>query len=302
MARAPKADPIITVSEIQMTVVNFNIVGMTPLMPHSPSAHAKGQLLFPAPKKNAAERATTMKHEPFVEFREAAYRFSDEEPGPTRLYYPASGIKAAIRDVAIDMIGTKKSQIGRLTTVMGQKLRLYGVPSVNTMLVRSSDINRTPDIRTLPCLERWAIPNISIRFVNSLIKPESIVNLMANAGIIVGIGDGRPQNGYFDYGTWRLCQDDDKELREIMKMGRAAQDKALDDPEYYDLESEQLLTWFLAEKKRRAALPPAQPKTTQPKAKTRGRKKKDWTVPPDVVAALQSKNNGRGTRAKANSK
>jgi hypothetical protein len=221
-----------------------------------------------------------MKHEPFQEFREAAYQFDDHEAGATRLYQPASSIKAAIRDVAIDMIGARKAQIGRLTTVIGNKLPLYGAPVLNTMLVRSSDMNRTPDVRTLPVLRRWAIPNVTVRFVDSLIKRESIANLMANAGIIVGIGDGRPQHGYFDFGMWRLCADDDKELKEIMKIGgRAAQDKALAEPEFFDLESEKLITWFLSEQRKRAAAPPPQPKGRRP------------ATPPAAVIAAQG--NGR---------
>lgn len=276
-------DDSITVSEIRMTTMKFNLVGVSPLMPHSPSAHAKGQLLFPAPKKNAAERATSMKHEPFDEFREACYAFDDNDADATRLCMPGSAIKAAIRDVAVDMIGTKKAQIGRLTMVLGNKLPLFGVPTVNTMLVRSSDMNKTPDVRTLPVLKRWAIPNVTVRFVDSLIKQASIANLMANAGIIVGIGDGRPQHGYFDFGMWRCCGDDDRELREIMKLGgRAAQERALADPEYFDLESEKLLTWFLDERKRRAAAPPPQPKSRR------------GDLPSPEAIDVTRKSNGRG--------
>lgn len=257
-----KSEPdAITISEIRMTEMRFNLVGITPLMPHSASAHAKGQLLYPSPRKNAAERATSMKHEPHVEFREAAYQFSDIEIGETRLYQPASAIKAAIRDVAIDMIGTKKAQIGRLTTIVGEKLQLYGTPKLKTMLVRSSDMNRTPDIRTLPCIHRWAVPNVVVSFVGSLIKESSVANLVANAGIIVGIGDGRPQKGYFDFGKWRLAPDDDEELLDIIATGgREAQEQALAEPEYYDLESEKLIEWFLAEKRQRSAAPPAETK------------------------------------------
>lgn len=258
MSKTTVKDDTIVVTPINLTEMRFNLVGTTMLVPHSTSAHAKGQLLFPSPKKNAAEKATTMKHEPWTEFREAAYRFSDQEAGATRLYMPAGAVKGALKDVAIDMVGARKSQVGRLTTVLGVKLPLYGVPKIYTTLVRSSDMNRTPDVRTLPAIERWAIPGVTIRFVNSLIKEASVANLLANAGIIIGIGDGRPQKGYFDFGTWRLAADDDEELQEIVASGGInAQDAALDEPEFFDLESEQLLTWFLQEQKKRSATPPS---------------------------------------------
>jgi len=251
----------VVVKLIEMTAMGFNIVGTTPLVPHSMSAHSKGMLLFPPPRKNATERATTMKHQPYTEFYEAAYKFTDDEARGTRLYMPAGAVKAAIKDVAIDLENAKKAQIARLTRVPGSKLPVYGIPDITTMVVRSSDIKRTPDIRTLPILRQWAIPRLTIEFVGSLIKEQSIANLLANSGIIIGIGDGRQQKGYFDYGSWRLALDDDEELVEIMaKGGIEAQDRALANPRVYDLETEQLLGWFTDEQKRRAASPPRAPK------------------------------------------
>jgi hypothetical protein len=276
MARAKTTtrEEDIVVSEIRMTEMRFNLVGVTPLVPHSMSAHAKGQLLYPPPKKNAAERASTMKHNPYEEYRAAAYRFTNDEINryplnspqiasrAARLYMPAGSIHSALKDVAIDMIGAKKAQVGRLTSVPGLKLPLFGVPMLFSTPVRSSDQKRTPDIRILPILPQWAIPGIVIRFVGSLIKEASIANLLGNAGIIIGIGDGRQQKGYFDYGSWRLAADDDKELRQIIAQGGVkAQDAALDDPAYYDLETRQLMEWFEEEKKRRAAGPPTSART-----------------------------------------
>ncbi len=49
----------ITITEIKMNEMRFNIIGTSPLMPHAVSAKAAGSLLFPAPKKNAAEKATS---------------------------------------------------------------------------------------------------------------------------------------------------------------------------------------------------------------------------------------------------
>lgn len=249
-------DDVIVVSQIKMTEMRFNLVGTTPLMPHSVSAHSRLELLRPRGKKNAAEKATTLKHEPLREYQEAAYKFTDLEADKTRMYMPAGAIKAALKDVAIDMVGTRKAQIARLTTVVGHKLPLFGVPKLVQNGVRSSDMKRTPDIRTLPILARWAIPDVVIRHVHELVPQASIANLLANAGIIMGIGDGRQQKGYFDFGCWRLVGDDDEELLEIMaEGGKAAQDAALAEPEYYDLETEQLMTMFYEAEKNRTAAP-----------------------------------------------
>src|SRR5215471_13285105 len=62
----------IAIQEIEMSLARVNVLGKSPLVIHAVSAKNKGALLFPPPKKNAAEKASTMKHEPFEEFREAA--------------------------------------------------------------------------------------------------------------------------------------------------------------------------------------------------------------------------------------
>lgn len=250
----------VTVAEIHMTSMRFNIVGTSPLVPHAVSAKAAGSLLFPAPKKNTAEKATSMKHEPYEEFVDAAYKYVDEDKTDTRFYMPAGAFHGAMASVAIDMAGAKKSQIGRLTTVLGNKVPVWGVPKIWCTIVRSSDMARTPDVRTLPILPEWAC-TVTVQFVASLIKEQSIANLLGAAGVIVGVGDGRPGKGKLSMGQFRLCNDDDLDFQRIVKQGkRAAQDTALKDPKFYDLETERLLTWFVAERGRRSAQPTAQPK------------------------------------------
>ena len=271
MAKVTKAHDAsgdaVTIHEIHLTSMRFCIVGTSPLVPHAVSFKAAGMLLFPAPKKNAAEKASSMKHEPYEEFRDAAYRFRDEDDFPTRLYLPAGAFHGAMASVAIDMVGAKKSQIGRLTSVPGLKIPIWGIPQIYSTIVRSSDMARTPDVRTLPILPRWAA-RVEVQFVGSLIKEASIANLLAAAGVIIGVGDGRPEKGKLTYGQFRLCSDDDDEFYDIIaKEGRAAQDQALADPVFFDTETEQLLTWFESERSRRSAAPAPSPK----KRKTDGK-------------------------------
>lgn len=254
------ADEVMTVAEIQMTEMRFNIVGTSPLVPHSVSHKGKTSLLFPSPKKNAVERATSMKHEPFEEYVDAMYRFADSDNRPTRLYMPAGAFHGAMASVAIDMAGAKKSQIGRLTTVPGGKIAIFGVPKLWMTIVRSSDMKRTPDVRTLPILPEWAC-TITVQFVGSLIKQQSIANLLGAAGVIVGVGDGRPEKGKLSMGQFRLCSDDDDEFMRIVKNGGAlAQDEAMVDPHPYDVETQKLLEWFIAEKTKRHSAPAVTPK------------------------------------------
>lgn len=251
-----KSETTVSVSPIHMTTMLFHLVGMSPLVPHAMSAKAAGQLLFPPPKKNAVEKATTMKHEPIEEFRAAAYKFRDHDDQPTRLYMPGEAFHAAIASVAIDMPGAKKSQVGRLTRVTQEKIPVWGIPDIWSTIVRSSDMKRTPDVRILPHLARWATM-VEIKFISALIKEASLANLFNAAGMIIGIGDGRPEKGKKGKGTWRLCDQDDPEFLEIVRLGgREAQDAALANPQFADIETEQLLSWFDAERERRIARPP----------------------------------------------
>lgn len=271
----------VTIAEIHMTTMRFNIVGTAPFVPHAVSAKSKGSLLFPSPKKNAAEKASSMKHEPYEEFNDACYKFTDEEKKPTRLYMVASAFHGAMASVAIDMVGAKKAQIGRLTKVLHGKVAIYGVPKIWCTIVRSSDMARTPDVRTLPILPEWAC-SIDVQFVGSLIKQQSIANLLGAAGVIIGVGDGRPEKGKLDMGTFRLVSDDDPDFLRIIKTGGTrAQDVALKSPLPFDLETQKLLAWFDQEKGRRAAAPAPQPRkqkrsevgvvSTLPKASRNGK-------------------------------
>jgi len=249
----------VTIEQITMKDLRVCIVGVTPLLVHAVSFKAASQLLFPAPAKNKNEREASLKHEPFEEFRDACYKYRDQDNEPTRLYLPGSMFHSAMASAALDLAGAQKAQIGRLTNIPHAKLPLFGIPQILSMIVRSSDMARTPDVRTLPILPQWAL-YLPIQFVD-LIKEQSIFNLLGAAGDIIGVGDGRPQKGKLSYGKFRVCSEDDPEFCLIVKQTtRARQDEALRNPKTYDAETDQLLKWFLQEKTQRAARPVAAPK------------------------------------------
>jgi len=76
--------------------------------------------------------------------------------------------------------------------------------------------------------------------------------LLAAAGIMRGIGDGRPEKGWGSYGQFDLVDKTDKRWLAVVKAGgRAAQDAALKDPEPYDSETLSLLDWFRSTSKER---------------------------------------------------
>jgi hypothetical protein len=251
---AKKESNAIEIAEIKMARIRCNILGRTPLIMHRFSKKAREELLFPKAKANAAEKATNLKHDPINEFRECVYLNRDDST-PSRIHTPTDAFSKALANAALDMPGASKSQMLRLTSVVSTQINLFGVPQMRMDMVRSSDMARTPDVRTRSCFSEWAC-SIEIEFVSSLIKEGHVVNLLGAAGVIVGIGDWRPQKGG-SYGKFSVVGDDDEDFQRIVKtQGRKQQVSALAKPTYFDAETEELYLWFVGEaKKREKAVP-----------------------------------------------
>jgi hypothetical protein len=118
-------------------------------------------------------------------------------------------------------------------------------------MVRSSDMNRTPDVRTRCIVPEWAC-RITVAFPVPILKEQTVSNLFAAAGMIQGVGDWRPEKGSATFGQFELVSEDDPDFQRIVKSGgREAQIKAMEIAEPYDIETEELLAWFVKEVDRR---------------------------------------------------
>jgi hypothetical protein len=117
-------------------------------------------------------------------------------------------------------------------------------------IVRMADIARTPDIRTRAILPRWAC-KIDITYVMPQINAQNLSNLLGAAGMLSGVGDGRQEKGSLNFGQFRVTHPDDPEFVSITKEARVQQDRALNDPAMYDVESEELYQWYNQEIARR---------------------------------------------------
>lgn len=246
MAKQPTKSADISVMEVETGELTFNILGRTPLVLNRMANKAVHQLLLPKPRKTAADKAANLKHNPLEEYRDSVYRNPDDA-APTRLVFPAAGFKRSIANAALDLPGLKKAQIGRLTWVEGENVNIFGVPQLYMAVVRSADINRTPDIRTRAIVPYWGC-QITVRFVRPLTKAVQVANLLAAAGVFIGIGDGRQEKGALSFGQFELVDDDNADFRHLIEhAGREAQDRALDDPAMYDIETADMFEWFSAE-------------------------------------------------------
>jgi hypothetical protein len=250
--RKAKTDELEQVQIVELTraKIVYHIVGETPLLMNSMSVKAQRELLLPRGRKTAAEKQGSLKHDPLQEFRDSIYRA--RKGSETVLALLNTQFKAALCTAALDVPGAKKAQIGRLTSIEGgEKLALYGVPQIMCSVVRSADINKTPDIRTRCIVPRWAC-KVEVTYTIPVLNATVISSLFATAGYTMGVGDWRPQKGSGTFGRWRIVEPTDKEYLDIIKNGgAAAQQEALEDPESYDDETDELLSWYDVEVRRR---------------------------------------------------
>lgn len=248
MATKEKATEIF-VMEVKQGSMEFCVRGSTPLIMNRMSEKVKRELLLPQ-KKTAADKAGSAKHHPKAEFRASAYTLRDDS-APTLLAMLSTSFKGALRTAALDMPGANKSQIGRLTYISGDYIGVYGVPKLFMSVTRSSDIKRTPDVRTRVIVPEWAC-RIQVNFVTPILREQAVANLLAAAGMYIGVGDWRPEKGSGNYGQFRLVSADDPDFVRITRDGgRAAQLQAMDDPECYDDDTADLYAWSDSELRRR---------------------------------------------------
>lgn len=243
-------DTAISIKPLEIATSTFMLLGLTPLILNRMPEKARQELLMPKGRKTAADKASSLKHDPMAEFRASPTIIASDD-APTLIGVPASAIKKAIAAAALDIPGAKKSQIGRLTYVRGDVIPVYGVPQVMSAIVRSADINRTPDVRTRCVLPAWCAM-VTIEHPAELISTASLANLLAAAGRFIGVGDWRSERGAGNYGSFTLADPSDAAVKTLMKIGtRKTQTEAMAAPEAHNAETRELLGWFGNELKAR---------------------------------------------------
>lgn len=247
---ATKKDAEITVIQVQQGSIDLLIKGTHPLICNAMSEKARQELLLPSGRKNAAQKASVLKHVPLQEFSDSMYRPRDVN-APTEIVVKATAFKSALMSAALDLPGTNKSQLGRLANVEGDEIAIYGLPQIFLEITRQKNIDRTPDVRTRAILPRWCC-FITVSYTKPILKEQAILNLLSAAGFTQGIGDWRVQKGSGNYGQFELVAADDPVCADLIAHeGREAQREAIANPVGYNSETDTLLEWYDLEVKRR---------------------------------------------------
>jgi hypothetical protein len=241
----------ILVEALKQGEMTLRIIGTTPLFQNRMSEKARQQLFVGSRKKTAAEKAA-IKHDPWAEFISSAERVSG---GPTALGLRVVAIKAAMCQAAVETAGVSKAGCQRLLFMPGDHVPLYGIPRLRIDVVRSADMNRTPDIRTRAFLNQWGA-EVPIKFIAPQLSATSVTTLLHNAGKLIGVGDFRQEKGKGAFGSFRVIspKSKDAEWDDLVKnQGRKAQEMALNHPEPANEETRELLDFWSEEAARRAA-------------------------------------------------
>lgn len=246
--KAPVAAAIEELDQREMTV---RIIGTTPMYFNRMAEKARRALFIGGGKKTAAEKKA-IKHEPELEYRSSVYRINT---GPTLLGFPAPAIKGAMATAALETGGVTKTSVNRLIYLPDERIKIWGIPQLKCDVVRSADMNKTPDIRTRAYLPEWA-SEFRIRFVQPTLNPVSVTSLLVNAGIVCGIGDFRIEKGKGSYGGFRIVSEENEAgmaefNRIVSEQGRDAQEYALQHPDYADEDTNELMQMMLQEREDR---------------------------------------------------
>lgn len=156
---------------------------------------------------------------------------------------------------ALETPGMTKSATQRLLFMPGDHAALYGTPQLRIDVVRSADMAKTPDMRTRCYLPKWGA-EIEVSFIVPQLSVSAVVTLLCNAGVLIGVGDFRQEKGKGSYGCFRVIGEgeDDEEWNDlVLNHGRTAQLAALESPTYANAETEELMDFYAADVRRRAA-------------------------------------------------
>ena len=223
---AKSAEEPLAIPLVAMETARIAILGMTGLYCHRMSQKASRDLLLGGRKKTAAEK-TLLKHHPRDEFKACMYLDFDRDED-TSVFMPAMAFKRAMSTVALEVPGVKSTQINRLIFIEEELAPIYGIPRLRMDITRSSDINRTPDVRTRAYFAEWGT-QLTIRYARPQLNKTVLLTLLNNAGILIGVGDNRQERGKGNFGTFQTV-DTVGELEHLMG-SKQAQKHALEEPQ-----------------------------------------------------------------------
>ena len=178
---------VITLEEMQQSVLTTRIIGVTPFIQHKWSEKAIKMMR----DKHAGVRVKNRDvRDPEQEFRDAAYVCEDGRFG-----FPAGGVKSCL-------VGAAHKDIGLEKTLLKKSLFIIPDDPVNNLIALETDdpLMRedtvrvgagTTDLRYRPEFRNWSMI-LNFEFDAQALTQQAILNLVQRAGFGIGLGEWRP--------------------------------------------------------------------------------------------------------------
>ena len=189
---------VITLEEMQQSVLTTRIIGISPFIQHKWSEKAIKMMR----DKHAGVRVKNRDvRDPEQEFRDAAYVCEDGRFG-----FPAGGVKSCL-------VGAAHKDIGLEKTLLKKSLFIIPDDPVNNLIALETDdpLMRedtvrvgagTTDLRYRPEFRNWSMI-LNFEFDAQALTQPTILNLVQRAGFGVGLGEWRPEKGG-EYGRFEV--------------------------------------------------------------------------------------------------
>jgi hypothetical protein len=204
VAFGKKESAVVEIQRLRDEVIELDIVGVTPLIPHRWSEKARE--MMPGHPQNAALKSKKGIREPQREADACTYWLPDG-----RLGMPATAFKAAIISACRFFDKPTMTEAKLLVFVEGEGPEQL-VPVTGSVRLREDtprNSNGGADLRYRNEISDWTA-TLRVRFVPTSISAESVAALVDAAGRC-GVGDWRPsapKSSTGSYGTWRVVDEE----------------------------------------------------------------------------------------------
>lgn len=199
MAAVKKQTEVIEIPKIEISVVKFKVVGVTPLIVSKFSEKAKQMMLEKQMKKATSGKEAK---DPVEQYNNSLYKFSDGK----RTGFPAVGFKAAMVRAG-KQIGMTMTDLRGRFHVMSEEddlVAIDGEPHMRQDMVRLA--TGVADVRFRGEYSPGWTAEITIQYFKNAISKEQLAQLLTLAGFSCGIGEWRPEKSNSgSYGLFELA-------------------------------------------------------------------------------------------------
>lgn len=188
----------VEVKDFVIREVKIPVIGISPLIVHKWSEKAMRQI-----QDKQAGKAKNKKHEirnPEEDYEQAKHKSQQGWDG-----FPAAGFKAAMirgaKMIGMIMKDTQTSFFIKADDEITQLVKINGESQMRTDMVRVG--MGSADIRYRPEYLEWSAL-LTIEFNEGVVSLDQIFQLVKAAGYGCGIGEMRPEKGKFNFGRFKL--------------------------------------------------------------------------------------------------